>query len=264
MTRGFGIPATQDAGRAVAVSRECERLGYRTVWTNDTPGADGICTARDMLEATKSLRIGIGVVACDRRPAGEVAQLIRSLVLPLNRLVLGIGAGSSRQPLKTIREAVGTFRNTFGSEIKLGVAAMGPQMCRLAGELADLVLFNWMVPERIVWAEAKVSEGESERNQTGTVERAAYIRVALGAQAGALIASEASRYNQFPAYARHFAAMATPLDLVGVAQDRTRIHEDLAAYDRLLDETVVRALPALDTIESTLAVGRAAAPNGVH
>ena len=30
---------------------------------------------------------------------------------------------------------------------RLVVAALGPKMCRLAGEVADGVLFNWLTPE---------------------------------------------------------------------------------------------------------------------
>lgn len=264
MPRGFGIPATPDLERARTIAAECENLGYSSIWSNDTPGGDGIATAHTMLAATKSLRVGVGVVAFDRRPAGEVTALLKSQNIPLDRFVLGVGAGGSNRPRRTVGQAIRTLRHEFGAELTLGVAAMGPRMCRLAGELADLVLLNWMLPERIRWADPLIASGEEERTEQTRVERAAYVRVALGEDVR-LIGEEAARYNHFPAYRRHFAAMAAPLNEVGVAGDPDRILLALAGYDRVLDEVVVRALPTHDTIESTLAVAKAAAPRGaVH
>lgn len=264
MSRGFGIPATPDAARAQSIAAEIESLGYATVWTNDTPGGDGVLTARHMLEATGNVRVGIGVIACDRKPPSEIAHALKSWGIPLDRLIVGLGAGSSTRPLKTVREAVGTLRRELGGGVTIGVAAMGAQMCRLAGEHADLVLFNWMLPERIVWAGKQVCRGEARRNNLARVERVAYVRVALGAEGRELVRSEAARYSRFPAYGRHFQAMGAPLDRVGIAEEPGKIPPALAAYDSVLDETAVRALPARDSVESTLAVGRAAAPNAVH
>lgn len=264
MSRGFGIPATPDPARAQSIAAEIETLGYTTVWTNDTPGADGVLTARHMLEATEIMRVGIGVIACDRRMPADIAHALKSWGIPLDRLILGLGAGSSSRPLKTVQEAVETLRGELGAGLTLAVAAMGPQICRLAGELADLVLFNWMLPERIVWAGKQVCRGEARRDNLAHVERVAYVRVALGPEGRELVRSEAARYSRYPAYGRHFEAMGASLDRVGVAEEPSQIHPALAAYDSVLDETVVRALPARDSVESTLAVGRAAAPNAVH
>ena len=137
---------------------------------------------------------------------------------------------------------------------------MGPRMCELAGRGADLVLFNWMLPERIVRASALVSAGEAKREITGRVERAAYVRVSLEPGGVGRVEAEAARYNRIPAYRRNFEAMGAPLASVGVAGLAEEIPARLAAYDSVLDEAIVRALPALDTVESTLALARAAAP----
>lgn len=259
-SRGFGIPATGDAARAGHIAERVEQLGYRSIWSNDTPGKDGIVTVAHMAQSTSSLRVGVGVVPCDRRPPMEVARTVQSLGIPLDRLVLGVGAGSSTTPLATARDAIRVLRAELGPEVTLGLAAMGPQMCRLAGRIADLVLFNWMPPERLEWAAGKVSAGARSASRPDLPRKAAYVRAAIGAGAGQRLLAEAERYHRIPAYRRHFDAMGAPLGSVGIAAGPAEIPARTAAYDRVLDEVVVRALPASDSLESTEAVAVAFAP----
>ncbi len=260
MTRGFGIPATANTGKAQQIATGVEGFGYSTIWTNDTPAADGIWTAANMADATERIRVGIGVVAVDRRSPHEVARAIRDLEIPLDRLVLGVGAGSSATPLIIVRKAVEELRDTLGAEPRIAVAAMGPLMCRLAGELADTVLLNWMVPERIAWARAHIFKGSRRSSRTELPEVAAYVRAAIGEGAADRIAAEAAKYNTLPAYTRHFTAMGAPLGSVGVSDGNGTYAQGLSDYDRVLDEVVVRALPASDSVGPTLAVAEASAP----
>jgi len=262
MTLGFGIPATGDARRAGEIAVRVEQLGYSTIWTNDTPAADGLLTAAHMADATETIRIGIGVVAVDRRPSEEIAESVRELELPLDRLVLGVGAGSSAAPLIIVRKAVEELRDLLGPEPRLAVAAMGRLMCMLAGEVADTVLLNWMVPRRIEWAASQVAKGSRRSGRDDMPRLAAYVRAAIGNGATERIGREAARYNRYPAYARHFSAMGERFEAVGVSDEKGDYPRRLADYDRVLDEVVVRALPASDSVASTLAVAEASAPAG--
>ena len=264
MGRGFGIPATADSARARRVASECERLGYTSIWSNDVPNADGLVTVAEMAGSTHAIRLGVGVIPLDRRPAQQVLERLRSLQIPLDRLVLGVGAGQSKAPLRTVKEGVARLRGELGEGLTIAVAAMGRQMCRLAARHADVVLFNWMLPFRIVWASSIVEAGERERRDPGRVLRAAYIRVALEPGGFERLGEEAARYNRIPAYRKHFEEMGAPLATVGVAAHPSEIPSRLAAYDKVLDEAIVRALPALDTVEDTLAVAKAAAPAAVE
>ena len=260
MSRGFAIPATGDLERAQQIAARVEQLGFSSIWSNDTPGADGIVTAAAMADATERIRVGVGVVAVDRRPPEEIESQVRELEIPLDRLVLGVGAGSSRTPIRTVREAVADLRNLLGPEPRIAVAAMGPQMCRLAGAVADTVLLNWMVPERIVWAKAKVAEGAARAGRDDLPQTACYVRCAIGEGAVDRVAKEAAKYNGYPAYTRHFNAMGVPLGSVGVTGEADGFTSRLADYDRVLEEVVVRALPASESVTSTLAVAEASAP----
>lgn len=260
MNRGFGIPATADESRAQTLAAEVELLGYRSIWTNDTPKADGIATAGMMAQATSELRVGIGVVPIDRRPPAEIATRIEALGIPLDRLLLGIGCGQSPKPVAAVREAVEELRELMGPDLYLGIAAMGPQMCRLGGRVADFVLFNWMVPQRIQWASRQVDAGAAQDPSVKGPRKLAYVRVATNPSARERLHKEAAKYDAVPAYNRHFRAMGIPLDGVGIAAGAPDVQSELAPYDRVLDEGVVRALPASDSVESTLAVAHASAP----
>ena len=60
------------------------------------------------------------------------------------------------------------------------LAALGPQMLRLAGETADGVLLNWATPERIAASRARVDEGAARAGRDpGTVPLTMYIRVCV-------------------------------------------------------------------------------------
>lgn len=260
MSRAFAIPATDDAGFARRVASGVEELGFSAIWSNDTPAADGIWTAAQMADATEQITVGVGVVAADRRPPSLIVAAIRELQIPLDRLVIGVGSGRSSAPLATVRNAVAELRQSLGPEARVAVAAMGPQMCRLAAEVADTVLLNWMVPERIRWAAQKVSDGARRAGRPEPPRLAAYVRAALGPGARERVGREAHKYNHSPAYSRHFRAMGVPLDSVGLAEHDGAGFAPLVDYDKVLDEVVIRALPETGTVASTLAVAARSAP----
>jgi len=60
------------------------------------------------------------------------------------------------------------------------LAALGPQMLRLAGESADGVLLNWATPERIAISRARIDEGAARAGRPpGAVPMTMYIRVCI-------------------------------------------------------------------------------------
>jgi alkanesulfonate monooxygenase SsuD/methylene tetrahydromethanopterin reductase-like flavin-dependent oxidoreductase (luciferase family) len=60
------------------------------------------------------------------------------------------------------------------------LAALGPQMLRLAGETADGVLLNWATPERIATSRAQVDAGAARAGRkAGSVPLTMYIRVCV-------------------------------------------------------------------------------------
>ncbi len=259
MKLAFGIPATRDPDRAARIGLECERLRFSTIWTNDIPQASGLATAGYVAGANSAIRIAVGVLPCDRNPAPRVAVEIRNLALPLDRLVVGVGAGSSTNPIRAVRASVDHLRGDFGSAVRIGVGAMGPRMCRLAGEVADLVLLNWMSPQRVAWSRRHIQAGSTRAGRGQPPEVVGYVRAAMGKGAIDRIRSEAERYYAMPAYRRHFDAMGEELRSVGINADDEDLQTNLTPYGEVLDEVVIRALPETDSLESTLAVAKAIA-----
>ncbi len=141
------------------------------------------------------------------------------------------------------------------------VAALGPRMCRLAGEEADGVLFNWLTPEYARRATEWVAAGAAAADRN--VPRIyAYVRTALGPESRERLRVEASRYAAIPSYARHFARMGVdPLATAVAADDPTGIQAGLGAWEGAVDEVVVRAVTPRDALDETVELVQAAAPS---
>jgi alkanesulfonate monooxygenase SsuD/methylene tetrahydromethanopterin reductase-like flavin-dependent oxidoreductase (luciferase family) len=133
-------------------------------------------------------------------------------------------------------------------------------MCRLAGEVADGVLLNWITPEYARRSAEEVRAGAEAARRTPP-KIFAYVRFALGPAGRARTADEADRYAGIPAYAANFARMGVkPID-TAIAVDRpAEVAAALAQWRGAVDEVVLRAVTAHDTTEETLALLRAATP----
>ena len=167
------------------------------------------------------------------------------------------------------------------------LAALGPQMLRLAGETADGALLNWATPERIAASRARIDEGSARAGRgPGSVPMTMYIRVCIDddvAAARQAFGAQVLGYAmgqpgvpQTPGYrglfaqmgfdaelteleARRDAGMALP-DLVAAAPDEMLRAVGYygpaaaapAAFARLsegLDETIVRVVTARPGLE---------------
>jgi alkanesulfonate monooxygenase SsuD/methylene tetrahydromethanopterin reductase-like flavin-dependent oxidoreductase (luciferase family) len=157
-----------------------------------------------------------------------------------------------------VREGIRALRARLLA--RLYVAALGPRMCRLAGEIADGVLLNWLTPEHALRSAEWVRAGAEAAGRPAP-RLAAYVRVAVGPGSVARLEEEGRRYAGIPAYADHFARMGVPPGATAVAAPtEAAVPEALARWERALDDVVVRAITARDTVEETLAVVRAARP----
>src|SRR5437016_9027051 len=132
------------------------------------------------------------------------------------RFIMGIGAGGSYRPrtrqtlglpqlstLALMRDYLMTVRSLVAGEevayqgevvtlrgVKLAInppphtpvylGALGPEMLRLGGELADGICLNWCTPEQITWSRARIAEGAARTNRDPQrVQVVEYIRVCV-------------------------------------------------------------------------------------
>jgi alkanesulfonate monooxygenase SsuD/methylene tetrahydromethanopterin reductase-like flavin-dependent oxidoreductase (luciferase family) len=252
------VAAGLDPEVAGPLAQRCAGLSYRSMWSNDHPGAKGLETLAAFGEAAPSMELGVAVIAIDRHSPSEIAADVERFQLDRARLWLGVGAGFSKRPLSTMREALPRYREALPG-FRIALAAMGPKMCALAGSAYDGAFFNWMTPEFAAEARANVERGALEAGRE-TPPVFGYVRTAVGDDAAERLAKEEAFYRDLhDGYRNHFARLDEPEGTVGVAAaDPPSAQDALAAYEAL-DVLVVRGL-ARATTEAMTALAEAAAP----
>jgi alkanesulfonate monooxygenase SsuD/methylene tetrahydromethanopterin reductase-like flavin-dependent oxidoreductase (luciferase family) len=244
----FGISAAARADHA-RLGAELERLGYHELWVNDTRRGDGMATLAQAAPSTSSLRFGLGVIALSEHAPAAIEERISRASLPLDRLTVGVGAGASTS-LKLVRAGVAELRRLL-PDVPVAVAAVGPRMLHLAGEVADAVVATWALPDRVAEIRERVAEGADAAGHPPP-RLVLYLRTAIGEGAESRLRAEMDRYAGSAHYARAFEAQSGRL--VGIAVDGGGIREALEPYRSLVDTLVIRGLPVDDAVDAWLEI----------
>ncbi|WP_082939237.1 LLM class flavin-dependent oxidoreductase [Mycobacterium sp. 852002-30065_SCH5024008] len=154
---GVCLPASFTSPPSIEMQREAvgrlERAGYRTVWTNEVIGKDALVQLATLLADSERVVFG----TCIANIWARAAQTMHSAAAQLaqaypGRIVLGLGVGYPQQAtsvgqqfgsaLVTMRDYLDRmYRPTWppapDATYARIVAANGPKMLALAGELAD-------------------------------------------------------------------------------------------------------------------------------
>ena len=257
-SRGFGVTAGLDPEIASPLAARCQELGYSSMWSNDHPGAMGLETLAEYAKGANRIDLGVAVIALDRQSGEEIASDIERLGIDRDRLWLGLGAGFTKKPLTTMREALPGLREALPG-VRLVLAAMGPKMSALGGAEWDGIFLNWMTPEFAAQTRERVEEGAREAGREPP-PIFGYVRTAVGANAEERLAKDESFYRDMhQGYRNHFDRQGAPEGTVGVAgENESVVQAGLSGY-RALDVPVVRAL-ASATLEDMSALAEAAAP----
>src|SRR5581483_1784163 len=243
MREGFALFAGIAPDVIKAAARESEALGYASFWVNHPGPVDGLAA------------LGIGVIPLNTRAPASIVDGVRGNALPLERLLLGVGSPNPGA-LARVRSSVAELRGALTT--RLIVAALGPKMCGLAGEVADGVLFNFVTPEH-ARASAELVRAGARKAGRPMPALYSYVRVALGAASRPRLSEEADRYGNIPAYADNFARMGVkPIDTTIMAETPEALRAGVARWNGVVDELVLRAITPSDTTDEVLAVVRAA------
>jgi len=254
---GFAVFAGTSPEVIGTSAKEAQRLGYSSFWVNHPGATDGLAALAIAARETQRIELGIGVIPLHTRGPESIVQGVKSTGLPLDRLLLGVGSPNP-EALKRVRVGVGELRRQLSTRVI--VAALGPQMCRLAGEVSDGVLFNWLTPEYARESAKLVREGAAKGNRP-VPRLCAYVRVGLGPGASDRLEEEGKRYAGVPAYGANFTRMGLkPVETAIAADTPDAVKRGLAKWRGAVDEIVIRAITAKDTVEDHLALVRAAAP----
>lgn len=202
----------------VEVAATAASLGYRSFWTAETTGPEAFATLAAAGAAAPELDLGTGVLALQLRSAPLTAMSAATLqaLHPERDVLLGIGISSpvvtqrwhgvpyGDRPLAQVREHVDVLRQCLSGEsvsvdgdfhrlsrfrlgIRLGerrpkivLGALNPGMLRLAGEVADGVLLNYLPASHVPACVAHVREGEAKAGrEPGSCTVYGYVHVGV-------------------------------------------------------------------------------------
>jgi alkanesulfonate monooxygenase SsuD/methylene tetrahydromethanopterin reductase-like flavin-dependent oxidoreductase (luciferase family) len=182
-----GIGAFISPGRSLEQSveraRRVDSLGYHSIYTTQIAGRDAFVVLAEFAHATENVKLGTGVAPIFARTPAAMAQVAATLdEVSGGRMVLGLGVSHRvtvenwfgaeiTKPVSQMRDYAGAVRAILAGqpppesehfpthfqlmgypprpELPIYVAALSPNMLRLAGEIGDGVMLWLCDPEYI-------------------------------------------------------------------------------------------------------------------
>ncbi len=186
----------------VELGKQSEELGYSPISASKTTGSDGISILAALAPQTKQIRLGNGILPIFMRSPVAMAQTMASLdSLSGGRFILGLGTSNRavveslhgmpfgaqltamREYCTIVGQALSGERTNFKGKIfssrgfrlscpppepcpPIFVGALNPPMARLAGEIADGVILNWVLPVRVKTLLGQLDAGGSKAHRS--------------------------------------------------------------------------------------------------
>lgn len=257
MTRGFGIDAGVPLDVALEVAGLVEGAGYGSFWVNGSPHEAALDIVEGAMEGT-SLDVGVGVFPLTKISADELVAEVTGRALHQERLWLGVGSNRSPGALDEVRRAVLTIRHSLVVTVTMG--AVGPRMLALAGEVADAVILTWSFVAEAERARPIVNDAAERANRVPPT-LVSFVRCGLLPQADDAIGERAEAYDAIPHYRKVFARHGlTAADTVVTGTNRGDLLPGIEREESVLDVSVIRAIPAENTVASLAELVEACAP----
>jgi len=206
----FGSLGVLGPGAATDIAINAQKLGYRSFWSVEATGTDAMTLLGAVTHAAPKLDLATGIIPVQLRTPALTAMSAATLqaMNPEVDVHLGIGVSApgilrqhgleaSDKPIGMMREYVALLRECLSGEsvtfegdyfqakrFRLGVrlgerkpkivmAALNPQMLKLAGEIADGVLLNYLPVSHVAASIEQVRRG-------GNAKIYAYVHAAVG------------------------------------------------------------------------------------
>jgi probable F420-dependent oxidoreductase len=253
----FGSLGVLGPRAIIDIAIRAQALGYRSIWTVEANGTDALTLLGGVSAVAPGLDLGTGIIPIQLRTPTLAAMSAATLqaLSPDADVWLGIGVSAPAilgqhgvppvtRPLSMMREYVALLRECFSGEtvnfegdywqvkrFRLGVrlperkpkivmAALGPQMLKLAGSIADGVLLNYLPASHVRPSIARVREG-------GNARIFAYVHAAVGelAQQANYARRDLLNYAMADSYANMFRT-------AGFAAEIDSLRERFKAKDR--------------------------------
>jgi len=185
MRLGITVPFEPFQGAHFAeLVHTADRCGYTDAWSYESFATDGFAPIAAAAMLSDRMRLGCAIIPVFTRPAPLIAMSAVTVnELARGRFILGLGISTPnivenwmgvpfRKPVTMMRETVQALRAIFRGEKvtmagamvkiegfrldapiehppKIYIGAQGARMLRLAGELGDGVIVNFITPETI-------------------------------------------------------------------------------------------------------------------
>ena len=200
---------------SIALARLAESLGYDMIWVPEGGGTDSLTRLAAFATATNRVRLGTGILPVfSRTPALTAMSALGMDLISNHRFTLGLGVGHQgsvegvhgipfQRPVTRIKETIDIVKRLLSGDevsypgkvfnvkkadlgfnrefhVPIYIAALGPRMVELAGEVADGVLLNWAAPSYLERALEHLRRGAHRAGRDPEeIDVACYIRVAV-------------------------------------------------------------------------------------
>jgi len=211
MQTGFSIDPDQGLSDAdeLRLVRLAADLGYESAWTPSH--ADGVSFDRCLKwHRASGLPVGISAAPASGQPAEFYAHHARRVwEVTGGRFTLVVGSGQLPQAAQSMRAYLPELRKRLPADLPLYLAALGPLMLSVGGELADGVALNWCTADQVTWSRTRLANAAraAGRSRPRVIE---YIRTAVDPDAELArrtVGVASLRYLGSPAYRGHFERM---------------------------------------------------------
>ena len=227
------------------LSSQAEKNGFEAVWVPEGGGRDSLTSLATIAMKTDAVKLGTGILPIfARTPTNTAMGAAGMAAVSDGRFLLGLGVGHAptvesrdgipfNQPMTRMRETIqitkallsGEEVNFTGKQFKITgasmgaatpktkvpiyIAALGPQMLEMVGELADGVLMNWTAVDYLGEAIGHIKRGaEKAGRDPNEIDIAGYVRVAVGdnlTESRVSLRRQVARYASNPFYRNFFA-----------------------------------------------------------
>lgn len=284
--------ALRDTGLRVsdlcALARAADDAGYGSIWSPEVGSRDAVVLSALYGANTRRATVGTGVVPVFSRKVTSLSLAAAAAAEASDgRFILGLGTGHRfpteawyesrwKRPRTHMREVIDVLRRIFAGErvshngsvridgfhlgtsppaIPIYVGGLTPATLRMAGEVADGVILNWLPAEGIEKAALLVREAAADAGRR--VRVVAYVRTAVidePAQehdARVALREQTYAYLSLPAYGNSLRQVGFGRELDDMAAGRER------AVDTLVDAVCAWGDPAKarETIETYIQAG---------
>ena len=227
------------------LSSQAEKNGFEAVWVPEGGGRDSLTSLATIAMKTDAVKLGTGILPIfARTPTNTAMSAAGMAAVSDGRFLLGLGVGHAptvesrdgipfKQPMTRMRETIQIIKallsgeevNFTGKQFKITgasmgaatpktkvpiyIAALGPQMLEMVGELADGVLMNWTAVDYLGEAIGHIKRGaEKAGRDPNEIDIAGYVRVAVGdnlTESRVSLRRQVARYASNPFYRNFFA-----------------------------------------------------------